>query len=41
VLLEQPFVKDPSMTVKELIDSAVQKFAEKIEVVRIERLSVK
>jgi elongation factor Ts len=41
VLLEQPFVKDPSMTVKELIDSAVQKFAEKIEVVRVERLSVK
>lgn len=41
VLLEQPFVKDPSITVRELIDSAVQKFGEKIEVVRFERLSVK
>lgn len=41
VLLEQPFVKDPSITVRELIEQAVQKFGEKIEVVRFERLSVK
>ncbi len=41
VLLEQPFVKDPSITVRQLIESAVQKFGEKIEVVRFERLSVK
>ena len=41
VLVEQPFVKDPNVTIKELIDSAVQKFGEKIEVTRIERLSVK
>ncbi|MFA7309321.1 MAG: elongation factor Ts [Candidatus Paceibacterota bacterium] len=41
VLLDQPFVKDGSMTVRELIDSGVQKFGEKIEVVRFERLSVK
>lgn len=41
VLLEQPFVKDPSMTIRQLIESAVQKFGEKIEVVRFERLSVK
>lgn len=41
VLLEQPYVKDPSITVRELIESAVQKFGEKIEVVRFERLSVK
>ncbi|MEK7509434.1 MAG: elongation factor Ts [Patescibacteria group bacterium] len=40
VLLEQPFVKDPTLTIRELIDSAVQKFGEKIEVVRFERLSV-
>jgi elongation factor Ts len=40
-LLEQPFVKDPSITVRELINGAVQKFGEKIEVVRFERLSVK
>ncbi len=41
VLLDQPFVKDPSVTVGELISQAVQKFGEKIEVVRMERLSVK
>ncbi len=41
VLLEQAYVKDPTRTVRELIDSAVQKFGEKIEVVRFERLSVK
>jgi len=41
VLLEQPFVKDPSISVRQLIDTAVQKFGEKVEVVRIERLSVK
>ncbi len=40
-LLDQPFVKDPSVTIRQLIDSAVQKFGEKIEVVRFERLSVK
>ena len=41
VLLDQPFVKDPSTTVRGLIDSAVQKFGEKIELVRFERMSVK
>jgi len=41
VLLEQPFVKNGDISVKELIESAVQKFGEKIEVVRFERLSVK
>ena len=41
VLLEQPFVKDPTVTVGELISEAVQKFGEKIELVRMERLSVK
>jgi len=41
VLLEQPFVKDPSITIQGLIDSAVQKFGEKIELVRFERLSVR
>lgn len=41
VLLEQPFVKDPSITIQQLIDSHVQKFGEKIEVVRFERFSVK
>ena len=41
VLLSQPFVKDASMAVRELIETAIQKFGEKIEVVRFERLSVK
>lgn len=41
VLLEQSFVKDSSVTIRELIESAVQKFGEKIEVTRFERLSVR
>jgi elongation factor Ts len=41
ILLEQTYVKDPTMTIRGLIDSAIQKFGEKIEVVRFERLSVK
>jgi len=41
VLLDQPFVKDPSVTVGELVTQAVQKFGEKVEIVRMERLSVK
>lgn len=41
VLLDQPFVKNPEVTVAEMISTAVQKFGERVEVVRIERLSVK
>ena len=41
VLLDQPFVKNTDMTVGELVAQAVQKFGEKIEVVRMERLSVR
>ena len=41
VLLEQPFIKDPSITIRGLVDAAVQKFGEKTEIVRFERLSVK
>ena len=41
VLLEQPYVKDSGITIRQLIDGAVQKFGEKIELVRFERLSVK
>ncbi|MDO8522034.1 MAG: elongation factor Ts [bacterium] len=41
ILLEQPYVKDPTITIRGLIDSAIQKFGEKIEIVRFERLSVK
>lgn len=31
-LLDQPFIKTPEQTVRQLIDSAVQKFGERIEV---------
>lgn len=41
ILLEQPFVKDASITIRGLIDSAIQKFGEKIEVTRFERLTVR
>lgn len=41
VLMEQSFVKNPEVTIRELIDGGMQKFGEKIEVVRFERLSVK
>lgn len=37
VLLEQPFIKSPDQTVQNLIESAVQKFGEKIEVTRFVR----
>jgi elongation factor Ts len=39
VLLNQPFIKDASMTVRQVIDQAMQKFGEKVQVVRFERLS--
>jgi len=41
VLLDQPFVRDASMTVHGMIAQAVQKFGEKVEIVRMARLSVK
>ena len=40
-LLDQSFVKDPSVTIRTLLDSAVQKFGERVELARFERLSVK
>ncbi len=39
ILLEQDYVKDPSITVANLIESAIQKFGEKIEISRFVRLS--
>ncbi len=38
-LLEQPFIKNPEVTVKGLLDSGVQKFGEKIAVTRFSRFS--
>ncbi len=40
-LMEQPFVKNGDVTIRELLAQAVQKFGERVEVVRFERLSVK
>jgi len=39
-LLEQQFIKNPELTIKDLIDSGVQKFGEKIEVTKFTRFSV-
>lgn len=40
VLVHQPYVKDPEMTIGDLIKGAVQKFGENTEVVRYARFSV-
>ncbi|MDE1874805.1 MAG: elongation factor Ts [Patescibacteria group bacterium] len=37
VLLDQPFIKNPELTIAALISQAVQKFGEKIEIVRFVR----
>jgi len=39
-LLEQPYIKDPSKKISELLDEAVQKFGEKVEITRFTRYSV-
>ena len=41
ILLEQPFIKNPDMTIGEMVTGAVQKFGENISVAAIQRLSVK
>lgn len=40
ILLEQPFIKDGNMKIKDLIETAIQKFGEKIEVAKFARFSV-
>jgi elongation factor Ts len=40
VLLEQQFIKNPDVTIQKLIESAVQKFGEKIELSRFVRYTV-
>ncbi len=40
VLLEQPFIKNPELTIAGLISSAVQKFGEKTELVRFVRYNI-
>ncbi|MFZ3020402.1 MAG: elongation factor Ts [Minisyncoccia bacterium] len=39
VLLEQPFIKNPDVTIKELVNSLIQKFGEKTEIRRFVRFS--
>ena len=41
ILLEQPFIKNPDVTIGNLISNAVQKFGENVVVSRITRMSVK
>lgn len=38
-LLEQPFIKNPELTIGALVTNAIQKFGEKIEIVKIARFS--
>lgn len=40
VLLEQPFIKNPDLTIAQLISNATQKFGERIEVSRFSRMSI-
>jgi elongation factor Ts len=40
VLLEQAFIKNPDLTIRNLIESATQKFGEKIELSRFVRYSI-
>ncbi len=41
VLLEQPFVRNPELTIQDLVEQAVQKFGERIEVSECTRVSVR
>lgn len=39
-LLSQPYIKDPGLTVKDLLNQAIQKFGEKIEISRFVKYSL-
>lgn len=41
ILMEQAFIKNPDITIREMISGAVQKFGENIVVAQISRISVK
>ena len=41
ILLEQPFIKNPDTTIGEMVNGAVQKFGENVQIVKISRVSVK
>ena len=40
ILLEQPFIKNPDLTIQQMIDNAIQKFGERIEVARFIRMNI-
>jgi elongation factor Ts len=40
VLMEQPFIKNPDVTIGNLIESAIQKFGEKTEISKFVRFSL-
>jgi elongation factor Ts len=41
VLMEQAFIKNPDITIGEMVNGAVQKFGENVSIVKISRISVK
>lgn len=41
ILLEQPYVKNPETTVKDVLQSAIQKFGERIEIGRFMRYAIR
>ena len=41
ILLEQPFIKNPDTTIAEMVNGAIQKFGENVQVVKMSRISVK
>lgn len=41
VLLEQSFIKNPEKTIKDLVEEAIQKFGEKIEITGFVRFSIR
>lgn len=40
VLMEQPFIKNPDVTIGDLINGAIQKFGEKTQIVRFTRYAI-
>ena len=41
ILMEQPFIKDETKTIGDLINAAIQKFGENIMIAEIRRISIK
>lgn len=41
ILMEQDFIKNPELTIGEMVTGAVQKFGENVSIAQISRVSVK